>query len=235
MNHSPFVLVAARRPIIRRLQKRFSQKGWHLVTVSTAEELLRFFEDHPVDCILVEQNLPDRSGIEVIRHIRGRTDEVLCILLLEKASPRQRIKALQQGADDLFCRPWSTEELVLRIDSLLRRTIRTSSPIRVIDDLRIDWHERRCWRGSQEIVLTPKEFLILSFLAERAGQVVSTDLLAAHAWRFSRSHRSLRRLVHVHMVNLRKKIDAGHPVPLLHTIRGQGFLLGKLGSSPGKQ
>jgi DNA-binding response OmpR family regulator len=229
MKGASHILVAVEPRLLRRFEKRFIKEEWQVSSAGSLKQVEHLLAQKSPDCLVLGGPRWHQEALRLLREIRGSGKLTPCLLLLGKATVRERILALRDGADDVLCPPLVTEEVVARIHSLLRRHRQASPWAHGVGDLVLDWRERRAWRAGQEVALTPKEFAILAYLVEHAGQVVTPEALASYVWRTSRPPRSLRRLVHVHMVGLRRKVDGGHPVPLIHTVRGKGFAIGPQG------
>jgi DNA-binding response OmpR family regulator len=175
------------------------------------------------DVIILDVLLPERDGYEVCRELRARGNATPVLMLTARAAIEDRLTGFEAGADDYLTKPFSFLELLARIRALLRRDSQLRPEIMEIDDLVVDSASHRVSRAAQEVQLTAKEYALLEYLAQRAGQLVSRAEIAAHVW--DDSFDPFSNTIEVYMNRLRKKIDGEHPLKLLHTRRGEGYIL----------
>ena len=175
------------------------------------------------DLIVLDVLLPHRDGFEVCRELRARGDATPILMLTARAAVDDRISGFDAGADDYLTKPFSFRELIARIRALLRRDSQLRPDIYQLEDLVVDSANHRVSRASRAIELTAKEYALLEYLVRRAGQLVSRSEIAAHVW--DDSFDPFSNSIEVYMNRLRKKIDEDHPVKLLHTRRGEGYML----------
>ena len=174
------------------------------------------------DLVILDLMLPDLSGEEICAELRSRSD-VPILMLTAKSSEDQRVEGLQRGADDYLTKPFSFRELLARIHALLRRDAQLRPDVLQIGDLTVDSISHRVARADHEIQLTAKEYALLEYLARRAGQLVSRAEIAAHVW--DDTFDPFSNTIEVYMNRLRKKIDGDYSIKLLHTRRGEGYML----------
>jgi DNA-binding response OmpR family regulator len=175
------------------------------------------------DVIVLDVLLPKRDGYEVCRELRTHGNTTPLLMLTARASIDDRVTGLDAGADDYLTKPFSFRELLARIHALLRRDSQLRPDVFEIGDLIIDSISHRVTRANHEIQLTAKEYALLEYLARRAGQLVSRAEIAAHVW--DEMFDPFSNTIEVYINRLRKKIDEQHPVKLLHTRRGEGYML----------
>jgi len=175
------------------------------------------------DLLLLDVLLPHRNGFEVCRELRSRGDTTPILMLTARGSIDDRVTGFDAGADDYLTKPFSFRELLARIRALLRRDTHLLPDVLQIDDLVIDSASHRVSRANHEIQLTAKEYALLEYLARRAGQLVGRAEIAAHVW--DDSFDPFSNTIEVYMNRLRKKIDENCAVKLLHTRRGEGYIL----------
>jgi two-component system copper resistance phosphate regulon response regulator CusR len=175
------------------------------------------------DLILLDVLLPGRDGFEVCRELRARGDGTPILMLTARAMIDDRITGLDAGADDYLTKPFSFRELLARVRALLRRERQVRHDLLQLEDLQLDTASHRVSRAAHEIGLTAKEYALLEYLARRAGQLVSRAEIAAHVW--DESFDPFSNIIEVYVNRLRKKIDDQHPVKLIHTRRGEGYIL----------
>jgi two-component system copper resistance phosphate regulon response regulator CusR len=201
-------------------------ESYESTVVSSGEEGLRLLDLQAFDSIVLDWMLPDRDGIEVVAALRARGDRTPVLLLTARDSIEDRVLGLDSGADDYLIKPFAFAELVARLRVLLRRAGERESAQFQVGDLEVDIERRRVQRGSRVIALSPREFDLLSYLARHQGETVSRQMLARDVWHELRRATPLDNVIDVHIAHLRRKIDDGQPVKLLHTVRGVGFTLG---------
>jgi DNA-binding response OmpR family regulator len=175
------------------------------------------------DLIVLDVLLPQRDGFEVCRELRGRGNTTPILMLTARAAIDDRITGFDAGADDYLTKPFSFRELLARIRALLRRDSQLRPDIFEIADLIVDSASHSVSRARHEVQLTAKEYALLEYLARRAGQLVSRAEIAAHVW--DDSFDPFSNTIEVYMNRLRKKIDGNHALKLLHTRRGEGYIL----------
>ncbi len=175
------------------------------------------------DVIVLDVLLPQRDGYEVCRELRSRGDSTPVLMLTARAAVDDRITGFDAGADDYLTKPFSFRELLARIHALLRRGTQVQPDVLEIADLMVDSTSHRVSRANREVQLTAKEYALLEYLARRSGQLVSRAEIAAHVW--DDSFDPFSNAIEVYMNRLRKKIDGSHSRKLLHTRRGEGYIL----------
>ena len=175
------------------------------------------------DLVLLDLMLPGMSGMEVCKRLRAARLEVPILMLTARGEPDHRVAGLDAGADDYLPKPYHFPELLARIRALLRRGPALASAVLSIDDLAVDTRARRVTRGGELIPLTTKEYGLLDYLARRQGDVVTRAEIAEHVW--DDSFDPMSNLIEVYIQRLRRKIDDGRRVKLIHTRRGTGYVL----------
>ncbi len=175
------------------------------------------------DGILLDIMLPGRSGLEILRGLRGKGDRTPVLLLTARDAVEDRVKGLDAGADDYLVKPFALEELMARVRALVRRGPAAAGDCFVLDDLVVDCASRQVSRAGREIPLASKEFAVLEYLIRNQGVVLSREKIAGHIWNYSYEGGS--NVVDVYIRYLRKKIDEGQSRRLIHTVRGAGYVL----------
>lgn len=179
------------------------------------------------DAIILDRNLPQLDGLSVLQALRseGRSTPVLILSALGQAD--DRVRGLKTGADDYLCKPYSFEELVARLEVIVRRGEQRGQVVQsalCVGDLTLDRLARTAERAGRRIELSTKEFQILEHLMRHAGQVVTRTMLLEAVWEYGFDPGT--NVIDVHISHLRAKIDCPGEVPLLHTVRGAGYRLG---------
>jgi two-component system, OmpR family, KDP operon response regulator KdpE len=211
--------------IRRALTSILKTRGYSLDLVATGQDALLHAIDTPPDIVVLDLSLPDINGIEVCRELRTWMSAPILILSVH-AAEADKIRALDEGADDYLTKPFSAGELLARIRALLRRAAALTSPPPeiVVGDLTVDIARRRVTTAGQDVALTPTEFDILAFLARNAGLVVTQKMILEQVWgpEWVEDAQTLR----VHVSHLRKKLEAtpGRPRYII-TEPGVGFRL----------
>lgn len=175
------------------------------------------------DLIVLDVLLPQRDGFEVCRELRALGTTTPVLMLTARAAVDDRITGFDAGADDYLTKPFSFRELLARIRALLRRDPQLLPEVIEIEDLIINSGSHRVSRAGSSIELTAKEYALLEYLARQSGQLVSRAAIAAHVW--DDAFDPFSNTIEVYINRLRKKIDGGHATRLLHTRRGEGYIL----------
>lgn len=174
------------------------------------------------DLVILDLMLPKLPGLEVLRELRKKDPAQPVLILTARGTVEDRVIGLDLGADDYVVKPFAFSELSARVRAMLRRGERPLSELRIAD-LVVDVTTRRVVRASQTIDLTAKEYALLEFLVRNAGRPVTRTMLVEHVWdiHFDRD----TNVVDVHVNHLRNKIDKDFSTPLIHTVRGVGYVL----------
>lgn len=179
------------------------------------------------DVIVMDRMLPNMDGLSVLRAIRAEKNHTPVLILSALSQVDDRVAGLSAGGDDYLTKPFAFSELLARLDALARRgaseaNARDDRLVRV-GDLELDVLSRTATRAGQEIELQPREYKILEFLMRRAGRVVTRTMLLEGVWDYNFDPQT--NVIDVHISRLRQKIDKGHEVALLQTVRGAGYMM----------
>ena len=174
------------------------------------------------DAVVLDLMLPGRSGFQVLRDIRARKAALPILILTARDSLEERVAGLDSGADDYMVKPFALAELSARLRAVLRRGAARETTLRVAD-LEIDTTRRIVRRTGKRVDLKPKEYALLEFLVRNSDRPVTKSLIIEHVWNIHFD--SVSNVVEVHINSLRNKIDRGFEQPLIHTIRGVGYIL----------
>lgn len=201
-------------------------EGYDANSASSAEEGLQKLLGAKPDLLLLDITLPEQSGLDLLRRIRKDRIDVRVLMLTSHNTVDDRVEGLNSGADDYLGKPFSFPELMARIQALLRRILPPSySNILDIDDLSLDIRSRSAKRAGKALELSPREYDLLQYLAEHKEQTVSREMLTRDVWKENARYTPLDNVIDVQMNRLRHKVDDGHSLKLLHTVRGLGFIL----------
>jgi len=188
-------------------------------------EAIQLARAYHYDVIILDLMLPGTDGIDVVHQLRKTKNESCILILSARDQVEDRVSGLRAGADDYMIKPFVFEELLARVETLIRRKYSTSSPIIEVGDLVINTSQQTVRRGDQLIELTAREYTLLEYFAHRAGEVVSRNDIWAHVYDFPEDSQS--NVVDVYVGYLRKKIEFENKPKLLRTRRGQGYVLGE--------
>jgi len=219
------VLVAEdERKISTYLKRGLEEQGYAVDTAFTGREALDYAEAAPYDIIVLDIMLPEMDGLTVCRELRKHGNRTPILILTARDTLDDRVNGLDAGADDYLIKPFALKELLARLRAMSRRNADTpKSPILQISDLTLDTLTRRVKRGVKTIELTSKEYAVLECLLREPDRVLSRTQIAEHVWNYDVNNQS--NVVDVYIRNLRRKIDDGVEIKLIHTIRGAGYRL----------
>jgi len=204
--------------------KGLRQEGFAVDHAPDGEEGLALALAEPYDAAIVDIMLPRMDGLSLIDEIRRRGKKTPVIVLSAKGSVGDRVKGLQAGGDDYLVKPFAFSELVARVHALIRRATQTAEPTTLtVADLQMDVAKRKVFRQGQEIELQPKEFALLEYLMRNSGRVVSKTMIMEHVWDYNFDPQT--NVVEARICRLREKVDRSFHRPLIHTIRGVGYVL----------
>lgn len=178
------------------------------------------------DLWVVDIMLPKLDGLSMLRTLRGESIHTPALILSALGEVDERVEGLRAGGDDYLVKPYAFSELQARIEALLRRSGGSGygqETVLEVADLRMDLIGRKVSRDGQDIGLKPREFRLLEYLMRHAGQVVTRTMLLENVWDYYFDPQT--NVVDVHISRLRQQIDKAFPSPLLHTVRGEGYML----------
>jgi DNA-binding response OmpR family regulator len=178
----------------------------------------------PPDLVVLDLNLPGLDGLSLLARLRAAHCPARVLILTARGEVEQRVKGLHAGADDYLTKPFSMDELAARIEALGRRGgPEAPSDLLKVADLVMDIRHRRVTRGGRAVALSPREFDVLQVLMQEPGRPFSRTELCERVWQ--RDHEYDTRTVEIFITRLRKKIDAASAAPLIHTLRGVGYVI----------
>jgi two-component system OmpR family response regulator len=176
------------------------------------------------DLLIVDRMLPHLDGLTLIQTLRAEGDRTPVLILSAMSHVDDRVKGLRAGGDDYLTKPFALAELIARVEVLARRRQPEEQTTRyVVGDLVLDRLTHKVTRGSEAIVLQPREFRLLEYLMRNAGQVVTRTMLLENVWDYHFDPQT--NVIDVHISRLRGKIDRNFDRPLLHTVRGAGYMM----------
>jgi len=206
------------------LAKALREAGHVADLAGDGEEGLSFAEDGGYDVLIVDRMLPKLDGLSLIGALRKAGVQTPTLVLSALGQVDDRVAGLRAGGDDYLPKPYSFAELLARVEVLSRRR---SGPVEDtvyrVADLELDRLTHSVTRGGQDLALQPREFRLLEYLMRHAGQVVTRTMLLENVWDYHFDPQT--NVIDVHISRLRSKIDKGFDRPLLHTIRGAGYMI----------
>lgn len=200
-------------------------EGWRVSTADDGASAIRHAQENLPDVVVLDIMLPDVDGLTVLQKLRETQPGLPVLLLTAKEALEDRIAGFSAGGDDYVTKPFSVEELVLRLRALMRRTgvsQDTGESKLVVGDLILDEDSHEVSRGGDEIRLTATEFALLRYLMRNARRVLSKAQILEEVWDYDFDGRS--NVIELYISYLRRKIDAGR-TPMIHTLRGSGYVL----------
>jgi two-component system copper resistance phosphate regulon response regulator CusR len=200
-------------------------EGWKVTEVGGGEDAMQVLARETFDLLVLDWMLPDRDGIDVLRHFRGRGLATPVLMLTARGTLNDRVVGLDSGADDYLPKPFAFAELLARCRALLRRPSWATASLLHCRDLQLDTRARVAVRAGQEIPLSPREVDVLEYLMRNQGQTVTREMLERDVWKQTHRMTSLDNVIDVQMMRLRKKVDFDGAERLIHTLRGVGYQL----------
>jgi DNA-binding response OmpR family regulator len=217
------LIVEDNRSLLKSLKKGLVEESFAVDTAEDGEEGLYLAEANDYDVVILDLMLPKLDGWRVLREMRAKGLSTHVLILTARDGPEDKVRGLDGGADDYLTKPFRFEELLARVRALVRRKYQTKNPRLEVADLEIDTATHSVRRGGMEIILQPKEYALLEYLAHRAGEIVPRAAIWEHLYDWQDDTTS--NIIDVYISRLRRKIDRPGLRPLFQTIRGEGYLL----------
>lgn len=220
------LLVVEDDPAIREfLERALTESGYQVDTAPDAAraEMLALEGTH--DAFIIDLGLPDRDGLDLIQRCRAQGISAPVLILSARRSVDDRVRGLERGGDDYLTKPFALAELLARLRNILKRANpgHAETARLWIADLQLDLIRHEAHRNGQPLRLTPQEFILLEYLCRNAGRVVTRSMILDHVWQTRIDPAT--NVVDVHIYRLRNKVDHDALQPLIHTIRGVGYVL----------
>ncbi|WP_336057861.1 response regulator transcription factor [Nitratireductor sp. CH_MIT9313-5] len=218
------LLIEDDREAAEYLKKAFFEAG-HIADIAPDGETgFNLADNGSYDVYVVDRLLPRRDGLSVISELRAKGDTTPALVLSALGEVDDRVTGLRAGGDDYLTKPYAFSELLARVEVLRRRVGAKDVETRyVVGDLELDRLTHQVRRAGQEITLQPREFRLLEYLMRNAGKVVTRTMLLEHVWDYHFDPQT--NVIDVHISRLRGKIEKGFDSPVLHTVRGAGYML----------
>lgn len=218
------LIVEDAREVLSVLERTLVDSGFQVLTATDGESGLQLALDRSPDLVILDIGLPKLDGYDVARELRARAFTNPLLMLTARGAISDKVEGFDAGADDYLAKPFSYDELIARVRALLRRSaMRADQAMIRVSDLSIDPFTRDVRRGTREITLTQKEYALLEFLARHAGMPVSREQISQQVWK--QDFDPTTNIVDVYINYLRKKVDQEGEPPLVHTVRGVGYVL----------
>jgi len=208
---------ALRNQLCERLQK----EGYAVDSAEDGEEGLYYGQEYPQDVAVVDLGLPKLSGIELIKQLRSKDHTFPILILTARGDWKDKVEGLEAGADDYLVKPFHVEELLARLNALLRRSAGFSSPVLCVGDIELDTARQGVKLSGAEVVLTAFEYKVLEYLMLHQGEVVSKTELTEHL--YEQDYERDSNVLEVFVRRLRKKLDPTGEVNPIETLRGRGY------------
>jgi DNA-binding response OmpR family regulator len=216
------LIVEDEKKVASFIKKGLQQEGYAADIVQDGVEAVQNALTFDYDLIVLDLMLPKKSGLDALREIRFKKPKLPVLVLTAKGAVDDKVAGLDAGADDYLIKPFAFAELSARMRALLRRGSQENTRLRVAD-LEMDTASRQVKRAGQPIDLKLKEYALLEFLLRNAHRAVTRTMIVEHVWDIHFD--SISNVVDVHINSLRNKIDKGFQRPLIHTVRGVGYML----------
>ncbi len=207
----------------KALQRGLEEAGHICTWTRNGSHGLEFARTQQFDAIILDLMLPDLDGLTILQSLRRDGIQTPVLVLTALGSVDDRVRGLERGADDYLVKPFAFPELLARLLALCRRSAVRPAMRHRVGPLELDLSTRKVTRGNADIDLSPTEFSILEFLMRHAGHVVTRKMLNEHLW--GEDWHGVTNVIDVHINRLRRKIDRGQEEPLIHTVRGRGYVL----------
>ena len=205
------------------LQRVLRQAAWAPDLVTTGHAALTAMAVSPYDLVVLDLGLPDLDGAEVCRRFRAGGGHTPILMLTARGALTERVRGLDAGADDYLAKPFAAEELLARLRALSRRPIATLPVALVFEDVVLSPESRTARRGGTEIRLSAREYALLEYLMRNPNRVLSRGQILEHVW--DDNFDPVGNAVDVLIGRVRRKLDPTGAAPLIHTLRGMGYLL----------
>ena len=201
--------------------KKLTAEGYAVDGCMNGRETLEYMETARYDAVVLDIMMPEMDGLEAVRRLRGKGDLTPVIFLTARDTVADRVKGLDAGANDYLLKPFSFDELTARIRAMTRTVSGNATNVYTVHDLRLDTETRMVSRAGREIVLTAREYALLEYLMRNKNKVLSRQKIEDNIWNYD--YEGGTNVVDVYITYLRKKIDEGHDIKLIHTVRGVGY------------
>ena len=225
MSSMRILIIEDDRDAAAYLVKAFREAGHSVDHAADGVSGYDLAQEGGYDVAIVDRMLPKMDGLSLIGALRGQNIETPVLILSALGQVDDRVKGLRAGGDDYLAKPYAFSELLARVEALARRRPKGAPEETAyrLGDLTLDRLSHKVTRAGEEIVLQPREFRLLEYLMQNAGKVVTRTMLLEHVWDYHFDPQT--NVIDVHVSRLRAKIDRDFDAPLLHTVRGAGYMI----------
>jgi DNA-binding response OmpR family regulator len=217
------LLAEDEKKVAGHIRNALREAGFAVDEVHRGDKALELAETKPYDALVLDIMMPGRDGLSILKLLREHRNPVPVILLTARGEISERVEGLMLGADDYLSKPFAIDELIARVHSLTRRTKMELAAVLSVHDLSVNLLSREVQRSGVKIELAPREFALLECLMRSDGRVLSRTHLIEKVWDYHFDTGT--NVVDVYIQRLRRKIDDGHAVKLLQTVRGVGYII----------
>jgi heavy metal response regulator len=217
------LVVEDEKKVASFIKKGLEEEGYAVDLAADGETGLMMGLDGVHDLIILDVNLPTMDGLSALQELRQKKVTTPVLLLTVRAAIEDKVIGLDTGADDYLTKPFAFQELLARVRALLRRRVEAEPPLLQVADLTLDPARRFVSRGEEKIELTAKEFALLDYFMRNPGRILTRTMIAERVWDYDFD--SMTNVIDVYVNYLRKKIDAGRELKLIHTVRGVGYVM----------
>ena len=217
------LVVDDEKKIASFIQRGLKENHYVVDVAYDADTALETAEINPYDLIILDIMLGGKDGIAVCEQLRKNKVNTPVLMLTARDSVRDKVRGLDAGADDYLTKPFAFDELLARVRALLRRESTEKVNLLKVSDLELNQLTREVKRASKVITLTAKEYALLEYFMLNANQVITRTMISEHVWK--EDFDSFTNIIDVYVRYLRNKVDKGFEKPLIHTLRGTGYML----------
>ena len=201
--------------------KKLNAEGYAVDSCVNGREALEYMETVQYDAVVLDIMMPEMDGIEVVRRLRKNGDLTPVIFLTARDTVADRVRGLDTGANDYLLKPFSFDELTARLRAMTRTVSGNATNVYTLHDLSLNTETHIADRAGKEIPLTAREYALLEYLMRNKNKVLSRQKIEDNIWNYD--YEGGTNVVDVYITYLRKKVDEGHKIKLIHTIRGVGY------------
>jgi DNA-binding response OmpR family regulator len=205
------------------IKRGLEEDDYQVTIVHDGVEGLKLALSGEFSLLILDVMVPKKDGLTVIKEIREAGSRMPVLMLTARGTTEDIVSGLEAGADDYLTKPFAFAELMARVRALLRRSEMDRGAEVLFADLRLDPVSHKVWRSGNEIDLTAKEYGLLEYMVRNPNAVLSRAMIAEHVWDYAFD--SFTNIIDVYVNYLRKKVDKDHSTKLIHTVRGQGYIL----------
>ncbi len=223
MTNARLLLVEDEEKLAANLKRGLEEAGYAIDVAPSAEAARQSLSHGVYDLMLLDLRLPGQDGLAFLADLRAAGAALPVLILTARDSTEERVRGLEGGGDDYLTKPFAFRELLARVRALLRRRLAGDGAIIEVGDITIDTARRVATRGSRALDLSPKELMVLEYLARRAGVTVTRDMIGEALW--GKDYNAMSNIVEVFINRVRHKVELANQPPLIVTVRGAGYML----------